>query len=92
MILNLILGVVAGLLVPRGERWLRAWAESLWMGRPPLDEREFDMAALLVILIVTSVVLAMLGAESSAFLLCLGALVGLFGKRIWARIQSGERR
>lgn len=87
MILNFFIGVLTGLAVPYAERWLKDLAESLWLGGLPISEHEVDLAALLFILIVASVVLAMIGVGSSAFLLCLGALFGLFGKRIWARIM-----
>ena len=89
MILNLIVGLLAGLAVPRAERMLKSFAESVWMGRLPIEEREFDLAALLVILMAAAILLALLGVDSSAFLLAFGALVGLFGKRIWARVASG---
>ena len=87
MILNILIGLIAGLLVPRAERWLKDVAESLWLGGLPLSEHEFDLAALLFILMVAAVILALMGVDSSAFLLCFGALVGLFGRRIWKRIR-----
>jgi len=87
MILNLIVGLLAGLAVPRAERWLRDFSESVWLGGVPMDEREFDMAALLVILMIAATLLAILGIDSSAFLLCFGAMVGLFGRRFWKRIS-----
>ncbi|KIT16138.1 hypothetical protein jaqu_21000 [Jannaschia aquimarina] len=90
MLLNLLVGLIAGLLVPRFERWLRDFSESVWLGGVPLSEKEFDMAALLVLLILASILLAILSVDSSAFLLSLGALFGLFGKRFWARVSMKE--
>ncbi|MFO6463636.1 hypothetical protein ACK8OR_04525 [Jannaschia sp. KMU-145] len=90
ILLNLIIGILTGLAVPRMERWIKDWSESLWLGDMPISPHEFDLAALLVILMLAAVVCAILGIDSSAFLLALGALLGLFGKRIWARIQRGE--
>ncbi|MEM8850092.1 MAG: hypothetical protein AAGE03_08660 [Pseudomonadota bacterium] len=90
MLLNLIIGLLAGLSVPKMERVLKGWAESIWLGRLPISDHEFDLAALLVILMVASLLTIALGADSNAFLLALGAFIGLFGKRIWARIQRGE--
>ncbi len=90
IVLNLLVGLGAGLLVPRLERYLKDWAESIWLDGLPLDDHEFDLAALLVVLMAASVLCAILGVDSSAFLLCLGALAGLFGKRFWARMMRGE--
>ena len=89
IVLNFLVGVIAGLLVPWGERKLRAFAESVWLGGLPMSEREFDLAALLVILMIAAVVVGALGFGSSGFMLAFGALVGLFGRRLWRRIVSG---
>jgi hypothetical protein len=56
----------------------------------PLTDHEFDLAALLVILMAFSLLGAIIGVDSSAFMLAFGALIGLFGKRIWAKIYRGE--
>ncbi|WP_308916971.1 hypothetical protein [Jannaschia sp. LMIT008] len=88
IIVNFLIGVLTGLLVPRAERWLKGWAESIWLGGLPLEEHEFDLAALLVILMAAAIVVAVLGAPSNAFMLAFGALLGLFGKRIWARVKD----
>jgi hypothetical protein len=90
ILLNLVIGILAGLAVPSMERRMRDWAESLWLGDMPMSDHEFDLAALLVILMVAAVICAILGANSSAFLLTFGALIGLFGKRLWTRIRRGE--
>ena len=87
MILNVIVGLLAGLLTPRLERWMRGVADSLWLDGLGISETEFDLAALLVILMLASVVVAVMGAASNAFLLAFGALVGLFGRRLWRRIR-----
>lgn len=90
ILVNFIIGLAAGLIVPRFEKTLRGWAESVWLGDMPISEHEFDLAALLVLLMLAAVLCAILGVDSSAFMLAFGALIGLFGKRIWARIQRGE--
>ncbi|WP_371153748.1 hypothetical protein [Jannaschia sp. 2305UL9-9] len=87
ILLNLVIGILTGMAVPRVERALKSWAESIWLGRMGISDHEFDLAALLVILMAAAVVCAVLGIDSSAFLLALGALVGLFGKRFWSRIM-----
>ncbi|MEL7184737.1 MAG: hypothetical protein AAFY65_00030 [Pseudomonadota bacterium] len=90
ILVNLLIGVLAGLATPKLERWLKDVSESLWLGKMNISDHEFDLAALLVILMVAAVVCAIIGVDSSAFLLALGALVGLFGKRAWAAIVRGE--
>ena len=91
IVLNFLVGIVAGLLVPWGERKLRSLAESLWLGTLPMDEREFDLAALLVILMIAAMLVGALGFGSSGFMLAFGALVGLFGRRLWRRIVAGAQ-
>ena len=86
MILNIVIGLIAGLLTPPLERWMRGVADSIWLGEIGISDHEFDLAALLVILMVASVVAAVIGVDSSVFLMCFGALIGLFGRRIWRRI------
>lgn len=91
ILLNLVIGILAGLATPKLEVWMKDVSESIWLGKLNISDHEFDLAALLVILMVASIVCAVLGVDSSAFLLALGALVGLFGKRAWASIRTGER-
>jgi hypothetical protein len=88
ILFNFLLGIGAGLLVPRLEPHLKSWADSIWLERPPLSASEFDLAALLLVLMAAAVVCAALGVASSAFLLAFGALVGLFGRRLWRRIAE----
>ena len=89
IVLNFIVGIIAGLLVPWGERKLRDFAESVWLGGLPISDHEFDLAALLVIMMLAALVVGAMGFGSSAFMLAFGAIVGLFGKRIWSRIVAG---
>ena len=90
MILNIVIGLLAGLATPALERWMRSVADSIWLGEMGISDHEFDLAALLVILMVAGVVTAILGGDSSVFLMCFGALIGLFGRRIWRRIAMKE--
>ena len=91
ILMNVVVGILAGLAVPRMERWLKDVSESLWLDGLPISAHEFDLAAMLVILMIAAVVCAILGVDSSAFLLAFGALVGLFGRRIWRKIAlSGD--
>ena len=88
ILVNFLIGVGLGLLVPRAERAMKDWADSIWLGGVPLAEHEFDLAALLVLVMAAAIVVAMLGAASNAFLLAFGALIGLFGRRIWRKVKD----
>jgi hypothetical protein len=90
IVLNFVIGILAGLAVPSLERAFRDFAESVWLGDLPLSDDEFDLAAMLVVLMLAAILIAAIGGDSSAFMLAFGALVGLFGKRIWVRISRGE--
>lgn len=88
--MNLLIGAGAGYLTPILEPRLKALAESITLTPIKPRDTEFDMLALLVMLMGAHVVLAILGVHSSVFAMCLGAGLGLFGKRIWAHFQSGQ--
>lgn len=87
IVLNLIVGIVFGVLTPWLERKLRDWSEQLYLGDLPVSAHEFDVLAVLAIVMIAAIVCAVLGIDSAAFLLALGIGVGLFGKRIWHRIK-----
>jgi hypothetical protein len=55
-----------------------------------LADTEFDLLCLLVLLMVAAFICAVIGVDSSAFLLCLGALLGMFGPRIWAAVMNRD--
>jgi hypothetical protein len=90
MILSLILGLVLGLIVPQAERYLKDFAESVWLDGLPISDHEFDLAALLVLLVIASLFLAIFAGGGSAFWLCTGALIGLFGERIIAKVTMKD--
>ena len=85
--LNFVVGVLAGLLLPRFETWLRDFSESVWLGGLPMNEKEFEQVALLVLVMVAAIVVGAVGFGSSAFMLAFGVIIGIFGKRIWRRIR-----
>lgn len=90
MALNIIIGLIVGLLLPSAEQVLKDWAEKVWLGRPPISDFEFDLVALLLILILASLLIMAMGGVSNGALLSVGVLIGLFGKRIWARIKGTD--
>jgi len=63
ILVNLLIGVLAGLATPKLERWLKDVSESLWLGKMNISDHEFDLAALLVILMVAAVVCAIIGVQ-----------------------------
>ena len=88
MILNLLLGAVAGFFTPMAEPHIRAALSKLALSEIPVGETEFDVLSLLTLLIGASVLVAILGEDSMAFPLLVGALGGLFGKRFVAAIKG----
>ncbi len=88
MITNLILGAVAGFLTPMAEPHIRKALSKLALSDIPVGETEFDVLSLLAMLMAASILVGVLGANSMAFPLLLGALGGLFGKRFVAAIKG----
>ncbi|NSX54392.1 hypothetical protein [Parasulfitobacter algicola] len=83
MLGNLIIGALAGYLVPHVEPHLKKFLEQVALDELKLDPNELDLLTLIFMLICAAVLCALLGIYSSAFLLALGAGLGLFGKRIY---------
>ena len=81
MLWNLILGAAAGALTPLVEPHIRRAIEGLALSQMPVGKTEFDVLSLLTMLMAAAILVALVGADSSAFVLLLGALAGLFGKR-----------
>ena len=88
MIWNLLFGLAAGLLNPMFEKWLEGVAESIWLGEIGLTEREWDLLSLVLLLMIAAVLMAILGINGMPFWLSLGALIGLFGRRILNRWRT----
>ncbi|WP_208347512.1 hypothetical protein [Pseudaestuariivita rosea] len=82
MLGSLIVGVIAGYLVPVIEPKLKAFMEKVALSEVKLDPNEFDLLTLIVMLIAGAAFCGVFGIDTSAFLLVVGAGVGLFGKRI----------
>lgn len=85
--LNFLIGVFAGMLLPRFERWLRDFSESVWLGGLPLSDKEFEQVALLVMVMIAAIVVGAMGFGSSAFMMAFGIIIGLFAKPLWRRIR-----
>ncbi|MCF6445348.1 hypothetical protein [Nereida sp. MMG025] len=91
MLITLLIGVACGLAVPHVEGTIKGFMETVTLKSITLETNEMDMLALLVLLIGASMICGLLGISTSAFLLALGALLGLFGKRLVAAITSGTK-
>ncbi len=90
MIASFLLALLAGFATPYLERPLgdalgRIEGMALWLGVPELRALTFGGLLLLAALLVW-----LLGADSSAFLLVLGGLLGLFGKDIVAFLRDPD--
>lgn len=87
MFFTFILGGLAGFATPYLEPHIRRAVEQLVPKDFPVHAAEIDLVTLILLLLVVVV----LTGGSSPFALLLGALVGVFGKRIVALVQ-GEGR
>ena len=90
MLLTLLLGIGCGLAVPRVEQPLRIAIEKISLIKLKLEPAEMDVVSVLVLMIGASLICGLLDISSSAFLLALGTLIGLYGQRIIAGFRSGE--
>ena len=88
IILNLIFGIAVGYFTPIVEPKLKSLGESIMLGPIKIKDNEFDMLTLLVCMMGAHFILALIGVESSVFMMCGGALLGLFAKPIWAMLQA----
>jgi hypothetical protein len=88
MLLNLILGAIAGFLTPIAEPHLKKIIAQMVPGKLPVGHSEFDMLTLIILLMAATVLIALLGGDSAAFVLLLGALLGLFGKQVYKGVTG----
>ena len=84
MIITFLLGALAGFAVPYAEPQVRRIVEQIALAELPVEDSEFDLLTLVLLLLLASLIT---GIGNSAALL-VGALVGVFGKRIVAAIQG----
>jgi hypothetical protein len=88
MFLNLILGIVAGALTPMAVPHVKKALASVAPADIPVGKTGYDLLTLILLLMVAAAIVTMFGGNSVAFLLLFGALIGLFGKQVWAIIMS----
>ena len=90
MQLTFLLRIGCGLAVPRVEQPLRTAIEKISLIKLKLERAEMDVVSVLVLMIGASLICGLLDIPSSAFLLALGTLIGLYGQRIIVGFRSGE--
>ncbi|MEM8980328.1 MAG: hypothetical protein AAGD04_12640 [Pseudomonadota bacterium] len=88
MIFNFILGLLAGYLVPVVEPMVKQFMEKIALESVELDPNEFDMLALIVLLLAALALVLLFRFESNAFMLVFGAGIGLFLKRLIALFSA----
>jgi hypothetical protein len=86
MIFAFLLGLAAGALTPFAEPFVRQALENVALSKIPVEKTEMDLLTLVLLLLAA----ALLSGGQSSFALLLGALVGVFGKRILAAIQGNR--
>jgi uncharacterized membrane protein YczE len=87
MIFTFLLGLAAGALTPMAEPHVHRAIESVALTKIQVERSEMDLVTLVLLLLLASV----LSGGGSSFALLAGALIGVFGKRILAAIQGGDR-
>ena len=84
MIFAFLLGLAAGALTPFAEPFVRQAMEKVALAQLRVERSEMDLLTLVLLLLAA----ALLSGGGSSFALLLGALIGIFGKRILAVIQG----
>jgi len=90
MLITLILGACAGYFAPMVEPQVRKAMENVTLAKIEVAEGEFDMLTLLLMLLAAAVLALLLGLNGGAIALLVGAILGVFGKRILAAFQGGS--
>ncbi|QBX99765.1 hypothetical protein E2K80_02690 [Rhodophyticola sp. CCM32] len=90
MLLNLVLGAIAGYLTPIAAPHIKRVLEDTFQVKPPPGEVDYDMLSLVTLLLAAAILVWLFGLNSMAFPLVLGALSGLFGKQIYQMIMTPE--
>lgn len=86
MFITFILGALAGFATPYVEPHVRNAMEQVALAKIPISETEFDLLTLVLLLLAASLVTG--GGSSIA--LIVGALLGVFGKRLVALAQGKD--
>lgn len=84
MIFTFLLGLAAGALTPVVEPFVKQALEGVALSKVQIERSEMDLLTLVILLIVA----ALLTGGGSSIALLVGALVGIFGKRIITAIKG----
>jgi hypothetical protein len=84
MILTFLLGALAGFAVPFAEPHVKRALEQVALNEIEVETTEIDLLTLVLLLLGA----ALLTGGGNSLALLVGALVGVFGKRIVAAIQG----
>ena len=87
MIFTFLLGFAAGALTPFAEPAVRQALENVALSKIPVEKSEMDLLTLVLLLLAAAV----LTGGGSSLALLVGALLGVFGKRILAALQGRTR-
>ena len=90
MIFTFLMGIASGALIPFAEPYLRQFVENVAMRDLGIKQTEYDVLTLLVLMLIGTFLSAIFVGYVGAFPMILGAMVGLFGKRILAAVK-GDR-
>lgn len=96
MLASFVLSLLAGFLTTRAEPLLEALIRRLGKGEVELDGKDLRILGFGLILLVAATIVALLGADGSAWLAIAGGLLGYFGLDLYAIARdphgaSGDR-
>ncbi|KNG94903.1 hypothetical protein [Pseudaestuariivita atlantica] len=89
MILALILSIVAGAGVRIMEPVVRDTLKNVTLMDLAISDGQYDMLTLMLLLLAVIVLCTLFGIPTPAFLIVLGATVGVFGKQILDALRDG---
>ncbi|MGR3500877.1 hypothetical protein [Pseudaestuariivita sp.] len=88
MLLTFLLSIGAGYLVRLAEPMVRDALKSVTLMELAISDGLYDMLTLLLLMLALAVICTILGLPTPAFVVILGALVGVFGQDILRVAQS----
>ncbi len=90
MLGTFLLGIAAGFLAPHAEPHIKKFLEGILLDEVPVEPKEMALLSF-SLCILAAAVLATILFRAHAGPLALGAALGVFGPRIWAKIQSRKK-
>lgn len=90
MLLTLILSIGAGFSVRYAEPKVRDALKNITLMDLAISDGQYDMLTLLLVLLVLVVLCTIFSIPTPAFLIILGAIVGVFGKQIFEAVRKGS--